>query len=505
MDIRPEEVTSIIKKELEKYQVRMRLESVGTVLQVGDGIALVHGLDDVMVGELVQFPDNIIGIVFNLEEDSVGIVIFGEEKNIREGDTVKRTGKIAQVPVGDAMIGRVVNALGKPIDGKGPVPTNKYRPVEARSPNVVQRQPVKEPLQTGIKAIDSMIPIGRGQRELIIADRQTGKTAIAIDTIINQRGKGVYCIYVAIGQKMSNIVAVAEILKQHNAMEYTTIVSASSRASASLQYLAPYSGTAIAEELMYSGKHVLIIYDDLSKHAQAYRQLSLLLRRPPGREAYPGDIFYLHSRLLERSAKLSDELGGGSITSLPIVETQAGDITSYIPTNIISITDGQIYLESDLFYAGVRPAINVGLSVSRVGGNAQTKAMKQVAGRLRIDLAQYRELLTFTQFGSELDKTTQIQLARGERMVELLKQNQYEPLTFSRQTMILYAGINGFLDDLPVASVRRFEQEFYVFMDNSFPQIEREIFQKAVFTDTLKESLNNAIAKFKIQFKPEKI
>ena len=501
MAIRPEEVTSIIKKELEKYKTRLRVESVGTVLRVGDGIALVYGLDDVMAGELVQFSADTTGIVFNLEEDSVGIVIFGEEKNIREGDTVKRTGKIAEVPVGEALIGRVVNPLGKPIDGKGPVPTNKYRPVESHAPNVVQRQPVKEPLQTGIKAIDSMIPIGRGQRELIIADRQTGKTAITIDTIINQKNKGVYCIYVAIGQKMSNIVAIHDTLEQHGAMSYTTIISASSRASASLQYLAPYAGCAIAEELMYSGKHVLIIYDDLSKHAQSYRQLSLLLRRPPGREAYPGDIFYLHARLLERAAKLTDELGGGSITAIPIIETQAGDITSYIPTNVISITDGQIYLEPDLFYAGIRPAINVGLSVSRVGGNAQIRAMKQVAGRLRLDLAQYRELVAFTQFGSELDKATQAQLARGERMVEILKQGQFQPLPAAKQVMILYAGTSGLLDDMPIKDIIKFETEFYKYMDKKYGHIEHEIEMKGELSDLIRQELEKAITSFKAEFK----
>ena len=421
MEIRPEEITSIIKKELEKYKTRLRTESVGTVIQVGDAIARIYGLDDVMIGELLQFPGNVLGMVMDLEEDTVGAVIFGADnpdRTIKEGDIVKRTGKISQVPVGDALIGRVVSALGKPIDDKGPIKTDKFRSLESRSPNVVDRQPVKEPLQTGIKAIDSMIPIGRGQRELIIGDRQTGKTALAIDTIINQKDKGVYCVYVAIGQKVANIVAVAETLAKYGAMEYTTIVSASSRASASEQYLAPYSGCAIAEEFLYSGRHALVIYDDLSKHAQAYRQLSLLLRRPPGREAYPGDVFYLHSRLLERAAKLKDELGGGSMTAIPIVETQAGDIASYIPTNVISITDGQIYLESDLFYSGVRPAVNVGLSVSRVGGKAQTKAMHQVAGKLRLDLAQYRELLTFTQFGAEVDKATQGQINRGEKMVK---------------------------------------------------------------------------------------
>lgn len=501
MAIRPNEVTSIIKKELEKYKTRLRVESVGTVLQVGDGIALVYGLDDVMIGELVQFANDVTGIVLNLEEDSVGIVILGAEKNIREGDTVKRTGRISQVPVGDALIGRVINPLGKPIDGKGPIATNKYRPMETHSPNVVQRQPVKEPLLTGIKAIDSMIPIGRGQRELIIADRQTGKTAIAIDTIINQKGKGVFCIYVAIGQKMSGIAAVADTLAKHGAMEYTTIVSASSRAPASTQFLAPFAGCAIGEEFLYSGRHALVIYDDLSKHAQAYRQLSLLLRRPPGREAYPGDIFYLHSRLLERAAKLTDELGGGSLTAIPIIETQAGDITSYIPTNVISITDGQIYLDTDLFYSGVRPAINVGLSVSRVGGNAQTKAMKQVAGRLRLDLAQYRELLAFTQFGAELDKTTQAQITRGERMVEILKQGQYDTLPVERQIMIIYAGTSGYLDDLPVNSVQNFEKKFYDHVARNNPEIEARIRQTNLLDDALKAALDKAIGLFKADFK----
>lgn len=503
MALRPEEATSIIKKELEKYKNRLRLESVGTVLQIGDGIAIVYGLDDCMIGEIVEFPGQNYGLALNLEEDSVGVVLFGPEKDIREGDTVKRTGRICQVPVGDALLGRVVNALGIPIDAKGPIATNKYRPVEAHAPNVIQRQPVNKPLQTGIKAIDSMIPIGRGQRELIIADRQTGKTAIAIDTIINQKNKDVICIYVAIGQKMSSVAAVADTLVKYGAMDYTIIVSASSRATAPLQYIAPYSGCAIAEEFMYAGKDVLIVYDDLSKHAQAYRQLSLLLRRPPGREAYPGDIFYLHSRLLERAAKLSDDLGGGSMTALPVIETQAGDISSYIPTNVISITDGQIYLETDLFYSGVRPAVNVGLSVSRVGGNAQTKAMKQVAGRLRLDLAQYRELITFTQFGSELDKTTQAQLTRGERMVELLKQGQYEPLPISKQVMIMYAGTNGFLDEIPAPSVRKFEREFYQYMDNAHPDIGREIENRMILSDEIKKRLDAAITSFRDEFKKE--
>lgn len=507
MDIRPEEITSVIKKELEKYKGHLKMESVGTVIQVGDAIARVYGLDDVMAGELVEFPANVMGMVFNLEEDSVGTVIFGPDnpdRNIKEGDVVKRTGKIAQVPVGYALIGRVVNPLGHPSDGKGPIVTDKYRPLEARSPSVVERQPVKEPLQTGIKAIDAMIPIGRGQRELLIGDRQTGKTAIVLDTIINQKGKGVYCIYVAIGQKVANIVAVAETLAKYGAMEYTTIITASSRASASLQYLAPYAGCAIAEELMYSGKHALIIYDDLSKHAQAYRQLSLLLRRPPGREAYPGDIFYVHSRLLERAAKLKDELGGGSLTAIPIIETQAGDITSYIPTNVISITDGQIYLESDLFYAGVRPAVNVGLSVSRVGGKAQVKAMQQVAGKLRLDLAQYRELLTFTQFGAEVDKTTQAQLLRGEKMVEILKQEQYVPLPAARQIMIIYAGTKGYLDDLPVSAIHKFETEFYKYVEKNYPDLEHEINEKKALDETLDRKLEQVIGAFKSEFLQKK-
>jgi F-type H+-transporting ATPase subunit alpha len=505
MAIRPEEVTSIIKKELEKYKAQLKVESIGTVVQVGDAIARIYGLDDVMMGELVQFSEQITGMVLNLEEDSVGVVIFGTDnpdKDIKEGDIVKRTGKIAEVPVGQALIGRVVNALGKPIDGKGSINTDKFRPLESKAPNVVERQPVKEPLETGIKAIDALTPIGRGQRELIIADRQTGKTAIAIDTIINQKNKGVYCIYVAIGQKLSSVVGVSEILKKYGAMEYTTIVSASSRASASLQYLAPYSGCAIGEEQMYSGKDVLIIYDDLSKHAQAYRQLSLLLRRPPGREAYPGDIFYLHSRLLERSAKLNEELGAGSLTAIPIVETQAGDITSYIPTNVISITDGQIYLEGDLFYAGVRPAVNVGLSVSRVGGKAQSKAMRQVAGKLRLDLAQYRELVAFTQFGTELDKSTQAQLTRGERMVEILKQEQYAPLSVPKQVMIIYCGGRGFLDSIPAGAVKRFEAEFYRYMDKHHPEIEKKITDTQELSDELMQGLDQGIQEFLKIFQP---
>ncbi|MEK6567725.1 MAG: F0F1 ATP synthase subunit alpha, partial [Candidatus Omnitrophota bacterium] len=431
-------------------------------------------------------------------------VIFGTdnpEMTIREGDTVKRTGKIVQVPVGKALVGRVVNALGSPIDGKGPIITDTYRPLEAKAPNVIDRQPVKEPLETGIKAIDAMIPIGRGQRELIIGDRQTGKTTITIDTIINQKGKGVYCIYVAIGQKMSSVVAIHEIFKKYGAMEYTTIVSASSRASASLQYLAPYAGCAIGEEMMYSGKHVLVIYDDLSRHAQAYRQLSLLLRRPPGREAYPGDVFYLHSRLLERAAKLNNDLGAGSLTALPIVETQAGDITSYIPTNVISITDGQIYLESDLFYAGIRPAVNVGLSVSRVGGKAQVKAMRQVAAKLRLDLAQYRELAAFAQFGSELDKSTQIQLTRGERMVEILKQSQFVPMSLARQVLIIYCAQRGLLDDLPINLIKDFEVKFLSYIEKEYPDIEYEIENKKELSPELMKKLDEVASSFKQYFR----
>jgi len=504
MTLRPEEVTDIIKKQLEKYKSRLREESIGTVIQVGDAIAKIYGLDDVMMGEIVQFSENIVGMVFNLEEDSVGVVIFGTDnpdRLIKEGDIVKRTGKVVQVPVGKGLVGRVVNALGVPIDGKGPIHVNKYRSIESGAPNVVERQPVTQSLETGIKAIDSMTPIGRGQRELIIGDRQTGKTAIALDTIINQKGKDVYCIYCAIGQKLSSVVAVSEILARYGAMEYTTIVSASSRASASLQYLAPYSATAIGEELMYSGKHVLVIYDDLSKHAQAYRQLSLLLRRPPGREAYPGDVFYLHARLLERAAKLNNELGAGSMTAIPIIETQAGDITSYIPTNVISITDGQIYLENDLFNSGVRPAINVGLSVSRVGGKAQIRIMRQVASKLRLDLAQYRELVTFTQFGTELDKTTQSQLTRGERMVEILKQPQFEPLAVVNQVIIIFAGSRGHLDDLKISLIKRFEKELYQYIESKHAEIISEIIEKKELSSELEKELEQVILEFKVQFK----
>ena len=501
MALRPEEVSSIIQMELEKFETELHMESIGTVLQVGDGIARIYGLEDAMAGELVEFPGNVMGMLFNLEEDNVGAILFGEDSMIKEGDTVKRTGNIARIPVGDAMIGRVVDALGRPIDDKGPIVTTKFRSIEGKAPNVVQRQPVKEPVQTGIKAVDGMIPIGRGQRELIIGDRQTGKTAVLIDTIINQKGTGVICIYVAVGQKASNVAAVVEVLFKHGAMDYTIVVSATADNAASLQYIAPYTGCAIGEEFMYNGRHVVVMYDDLSKHAQAYRQLSLLLRRPPGREAYPGDVFYLHSRLLERAAKLRDDLGGGSLTALPIIETQAGDVSAYIPTNVISITDGQIYLEPDLFYAGVKPAINVGLSVSRVGGNAQTKAMKKVAGSLRLDLAQYRALAAFAQFSSDLDKATQDQLTRGERMVEILKQDQYSPLSLSKQVMIIYVGTKGFLDDIPAHDVRAFEKEFHAYMEKEYPDVAHEIEKTKVLSDEICKKINSAVEKLKAKWK----
>jgi F-type H+-transporting ATPase subunit alpha len=499
--LRPEEVTQAIQKEIQKYQTKLEMRSVGYVLQVGDGIARVYGLEEAMAGELVTFQDGTTGLVLNLEHHNVGVVIFGSDQNIKEGDQVKRTGSIAQVPVGDALKGRVVNPLGVPLDNKGPITSKKTRPIEALPPSVVQRQPVKEPLQTGIKAIDAMIPIGRGQRELVIGDRQTGKTAILLDTIINQKNTGVHCIYVAIGQKLSSVVAIMDTLTKQGAMEYTTIVCASSEDPAPLQYLAPYSGAAIGEEAMYTGKHALVVYDDLSKHAVAYRELSLLLQRPPGREAYPGDVFYLHSRLLERAAKLREDLGGGSLTALPVIETQLGDISSYIPTNVISITDGQIYLESDLFYGGVRPAINVGLSVSRVGGNAQTKAMKQVAGMLRLSLAQYRELQAFAQLSTDLDKATKDQLTRGERMVEILKQNDLCPMPIEKQIAIIYAGNEGFLDDVPAERVRAFESSFFEFLDKNYQDISFEIAGKKVISDPLKEKLKQAVIKFKQTFK----
>ncbi len=493
MAIRPEEVSSVIQQELEKYRSTLKMESVGTVLQVGDGIARVWGLDDVMAGELVTFPNDLKGLVLNLERDNVGIAVLGSDELIKEGDTVRRTGRIAEVPAGPAMVGRVVNAIGQPIDGKGPIATTEFRPIESRAPGIIERRSVFQPLQTGLKSIDGMIPIGRGQRELIIGDRQTGKTAVAIDAILNQKGGDVFCVYVAIGQKASTVAQVVRIFEEHGAMEYTTVVVATATDPAPMQYLAPYAGCAIGEYFMYQGKHVLCVYDDLSKQAAAYRQLSLLLRRPPGREAYPGDVFYCHSRLLERSAKLSDDLGGGSLTALPIIETQAGDVSAYIPTNVISITDGQIYLEPDLFFAGVRPAINVGISVSRVGSSAQTKAMKKVAGRLRLDLAQYRELAAFAQFGSDLDAATRQQLTRGERMVEILKQGQYVPLPMEKQVVILYAGTQGALDDLPVEAVRAFEDRLFTWIDEKYPDIFHDIRTKKDLDDaTAKEILQAA-------------
>jgi F-type H+-transporting ATPase subunit alpha len=499
--LKPEEVTQVIQKEIQKYETKLHMESIGYVLQVGDGIARVYGLDDVMAAELVSFPDQTLGLALNLEPDNVGVVILGSDRKIKEGDEVKRTGRIVETPVGNALLGRVVNPLGIPLDGKGPVPAAKSRPLEAIPPSVIQRQPVKEPLQTGIKAIDSMIPIGRGQRELIIGDRQTGKTAIVVDTIVNQKESGVCCIYVAIGQKLSSVVALAETLEKYGAMAYTTIVCASSEDPAPLQYIAPYAGCAIGEEFMYSGKHALVIYDDLSKHAVAYRQLSLLLQRPPGREAYPGDVFYLHSRLLERAAKLRDDLGGGSLTALPIIETQLGDIAAYIPTNVISITDGQIYLESDLFYAGVRPAINVGLSVSRVGGNAQTKAMKQVAGMLRLSLAQYRDLAAFAQLSTDLDKATKDQLTRGERMVEVLKQDILQPMPMEQQVVMIFAGNEGYLDDLPANRVKDFEKGLLAFVDQKYPDIFHDLREKKTMSEELKKKMADAVSHFKNQFK----
>ncbi len=501
MALRAEEITSIIKKELSGYEEKLKMESVGTVLQVGDGIARVYGLDDCMYMELLEFPNSIFGVALNLERDNVGVIIMGPDTGIKEGDIVKTTGKIIQVPVGDAMLGRVVNALGQPIDGKGEIATEKFFPLEGRAPNVVQRQPVKEPIQTGIKAIDAMIPIGRGQRELIIGDRQTGKTAICIDTIINQKNTDVYCIYVAIGQKQSTVVGVQETLEKYGGMDYTTIVAANASDPAPMQYIAPYAGCAMGEYFRDNKKHCLIIYDDLYKHAVAYRQVSLLLRRPPGREAFPGDIFNLHSRLLERAAKLNDELGGGSLTALPIVETQAGDYAAYIPTNVISITDGQIYLQGDLFYAGVRPAINVGLSVSRVGGNAQIPAMKKVAGTLRLDLAQYRELAAFAQFGSDLDKATKSQLDRGIRMVEILKQGQFIPLDVISQVMIISIAGFGYLDDVPIHEMQPFEKGFYKYADKNFPHLREKLAAEKKLSDDIVDLLKKAAEGYKAEYK----
>jgi F-type H+/Na+-transporting ATPase subunit alpha len=504
MAFKPEEVSSILQRELEKYASKLDLASVGSVLQVGDGIARVWGLTDAMAGELLRFPGDVTGMVFNLEEDNVGVVLFGSDQAIKEGDPVHRTQKVAQVPVGPALVGRVVNPLGEPLDGKGPIVTEHFYPIEGRVPNVVQRQPVKEPVQTGIKAIDAMIPIGRGQRELIIGDRGTGKTAIAVDTILNQKGKDLFCVYVAIGQKESSVARVLKILEDRGAMEYTTVVSATASDPAPLQYLAPYAGCAIGEYFRDNRQHALCIYDDLSKQAVAYRQLSLLLRRPPGREAYPGDVFYLHSRLLERAAKLGEPLGGGSLTALPIIETQAGDVSAYIPTNVISITDGQIYLETDLFYSGIRPAINAGLSVSRVGGNAQTKAMKKVAGKLRLDLAQYRELAAFAQFGSDLDKTTRAQLTRGERMVEILKQDQYVPMDLAMEVAIIFAGINGYLDALPAFEVRRFEEELLKFLQQEYPDLLHTLAAEKSISDDLEKKLHAGVKAFLAKFQPAK-
>ncbi len=501
--IKPEEITSILERELEAYKSDVEEVGVGTVLQVGDGIARIYGLKDCMVGELLEFPGGIQGMALNLEEDNVGAVLLGREAGIREGDTVKRTGNIVQIPVGEGLIGRIVNALGQPIDDKGPIVAAEYRLLETRAPGVVERQPVKEPLQTGIKAVDSMIPIGRGQRELIIGDRGTGKTAVAIDAILNQKDTDVYCIYVAIGQKSSTVANIVRSLEQNGAMEYTTVVAATADDPASQQYISPYTGACIGEWFRDNGKHALIVYDDLSKQAVAYRQVSLLLRRPPGREAYPGDVFYLHSRLLERSAKLSKELGGGSLTALPIIETQAGDVSAYIPTNVISITDGQIFLESDLFNSGVRPAINVGISVSRVGGNAQTKAMKNknVGGQLKLQLAQFREVQAFSQFASDLDKATQAQLARGLRLVEVLKQPQYQPLPLEKQVPIIYAANTGALDDIPVDAVRRFEAEFIAFLADKYPEVPETIARDKTLDDSTIDALKKAIADFKGQFK----
>jgi F-type H+-transporting ATPase subunit alpha len=500
MKIKPEEISQVIKSEIESFEKTVKVEEVGTVIAVGDGIARVYGVEKVMFGELLEFTGGVFGLAMNLEENSVGVVLLGSDRTIKEGDEVRRTKRIMEVPVGDAMVGRVVNALGEPIDGKGPIETSERSPVERIAPGVIDRQPVQEPLQTGIKAIDGMIPVGRGQRELIIGDRQTGKTAIAIDTIINQKGGDVICIYVAIGQKTSTVAQVVQTLEKYGAMEYSIVVAANASDPAPLQYIAPYAGCAIGEYFRDSGRHALIIYDDLTKQAAAYRELSLLLRRPPGREAYPGDVFYLHSRLLERASKLSSKLGGGSLTALPIIETQAGDVSAYIPTNVISITDGQIFLEANLFYSGIKPAINVGISVSRVGGNAQLKGMKKVAGRLRLDLAQYREMAAFAQFGSELDAATQAQLARGERMVEALKQDQYAPLPVERQIVTIFAGTNGFFDSTPVKKIKEFEKMMLEFIETNYNDIYRDIKeQKVISPDTekkLREVLEEAGTKF---------
>ncbi|MBI5057279.1 MAG: F0F1 ATP synthase subunit alpha [Nitrospirae bacterium] len=499
-ELKADEISELIKKQITDFEKRVDVSEVGTVIKVGDGIAKIYGLDKCMASELLEFPNNVFGMALNLETDSVGAVLFGEDTLIKEGDIVKRTGKIMSVPVGEALLGRVVNAIGQPIDGKGPINSTESRIVDVVAPGIIDRQPVRQPLQTGLKAVDAMIPVGRGQRELIIGDRQTGKTAIGVDAIINQKGGDVLCIYVAVGQKRSNVVRVAKKLEEEGALAHTIIVSATASEPSPLQYIAPYTGCAMGEYFRDKGKHALIIYDDLSKQATAYRQLSLLLRRPPGREAFPGDVFYLHSRLLERAAKLSDKLGGGSLTALPIIETQAGDVSGYIPTNVISITDGQIYLEPELFYAGVRPAVNVGLSVSRVGGAAQTKAMKQVAGTLRLDLAQFREMAAFAQFGSDLDKATLKQIERGKRMVELLKQNQYVPMTMQDQVIVLFAGTQGFLDDIPVEAIKKFEEEFVKFIRGTKDELRKELAEKKAIDDSLKAKLVQAIEEFKKGF-----
>ena len=501
MNLRPEEISSVIKDQIKRYASELEVSEVGTVIQVADGIARVHGLEKAMQGELLEFPGEVYGMVMNLEEDNVGVVLLGSQKNISEGDTVKTTGRVVKVPVGDALLGRVVNALGQPIDDKGPIQTDKYRQIERVASGVITRKSVDTPLQTGIKAIDSMVPIGRGQRELIIGDRQTGKTAIAIDTIINQKGQGVKCIYVAIGQKASTVASLVKTLEEFGAMSYTTVVAATASELAPLQYIAPYAGCAIGEEWMENGEDVLVIYDDLSKHATAYRTLSLLLRRPPGREAYPGDVFYLHSRLLERAARMSDEYGGGSLTALPIIETQAGDVSAYIPTNVISITDGQIYLETEMFNSGFRPAVNAGLSVSRVGGSAQIKAMKKIAAPIRVELAQYRELAAFAQFGSELDADTKEKLAQGERIREILKQPQYKPMPVQYQVIIIYVATNKYLLDVPVEDITRFEAELFEFLDTKYPEVPKNIAEEKVISEETEQIFVKAIKEFKAQFK----
>jgi len=501
MNIKAEEISKIIRDQIGSFAVDVDVAEVGTVVSIGDGIARVHGVERAMAGEMLEFPHGVIGIALNLEEESVGVVLLGEYTEIKEGDQVKRTGRIISVPVGEEMLGRVVNALGQPIDGKGPIASSRFAPIERIAPGVVDRQPVKEPLQTGLKAIDSMVPIGRGQRELIIGDRQTGKTAVALDAIISQRGRDVICIYNAIGQKQSTVAQVVRTLEEFDAMRYTIVVAAAASDPAPMLYISPYAACAMGEYFRDSGRHALCVYDDLSKHAQAYREISLLLRRPPGREAYPGDVFYLHSRLLERAAKMRNELGGGSLTALPIIETQAGDLSAYIPTNVISITDGQIFLETDLFHQGVRPAINVGNSVSRVGGSAQVKAMRQVAGSLRLDLAQYRELAAFAQFGSDLDKATQAQLNRGARLVEILKQPQYQPLGVEKQVAIIFAGTNGFLDPIPTPAIRRYEEEMYRFLETRRPGILTGIAEKKQIDDGLKAELTSALQEFGKEFK----